>query len=568
MYEVSKNVNGHRPAVQLLVVSRQPSSLGPLWSVAENEGWELVIAGSGCEALERVQAAIPDLVLLDADEGDADGLYTLRWLRRVRPELAILLLVQAADPQQRRQALRLGAREYLVKPIEASQLQALIESDCRPGAGKRGVRQAMASAASRSEISSPELGCVSVQALSDGMFFLAASPLMYKLRAQAELLAQVDVPLLITGESGSGKEMAARLIHQLSGRAAFGFHHLNCAALGGDLLERELLGYEPGAFPGAVRSRPGKLELAEKGTILLHDITAIPLPLQAKLLQVLQDREFFRLGGENGIAADVRIVASSSDNLEQAMAAKRLREDLYYRLSAFTLHLPPLRRRRGEIPLLLEHFMKRWALHYGLPARRFSARWVEACQAHPWPGNLRELESVVKRYLVMGDEELVLGELRRVRETPPEVLLAAGHGAGNGNRDGHGSEIQSPAEAEPQRMKQAFRGQALGKESWQKPAGQKDNWQKEILKGSSGLRSLVESVKGKAEVNAIRSALERTRWNRKAAARLLRVSYRTLLYKIQQYRMTPPGMFPEASPSSGAASSVQAGVSEFKGKRP
>jgi two-component system response regulator AtoC len=448
-----------------------------LWSVGQANSWELEIAGSGCEALERVQAnGTPDLVIVDMPRGESDGFYTLRWLRRVRPNLPIVVLAPAVDQEQRAEAFRLGAQDYLVKPLDAPQLAAM------------GRHYFGGSSGPGSEGAEAQL-----DQLRDGMFFLAGSPATRKLRSQAELLAQVDVPLLIVGESGSGKESTARLIHKFSARANSAFYSINCAALSGDLLERELLGYEPAAFPGATRSRAGKLELAAQGTIFFDDIVEIPINLQANLLHILHEKEFFRLGGENPVPCDVRFIAASSANIEQALAQKRLREDLYYRLSAFTVQVPPLRGRSSEIPLLLGHFMKQLASQYGLPVRTFSRALIESCQLYSWPGNLRELEGFVKRYLVMGDEQVLLGELRRGCETSPVIS----------NSDSSAV----PTEAE------------------------------EHL---SGLRSLLQNVKGEAEKNAIAEALHETRWNRKAAARLLQVSYRTLLYKIQQYHMSPP----------------------------
>jgi two-component system, NtrC family, response regulator AtoC len=469
-------------SARLLVVSREPSSLGPLWSVGQANAWNLEIAGSGCEALERIQSdGGPDLVLLDLPRGDNDGFYTLRWLRRVRANLPVVLLAPVDDPVQRAEGLRLGAQEYLVKPLEARAL----ENMARHYFGGSVVAFEEAAA----------------EPLGEGMAFLAGSPVTRKLRAQAELLAQVDVPLLILGEGGSGKESVARLIHKMSARAKFGFHKINCAAMGGDLLERDLMGYEPGAFAGATRSRAGKLELADKGTIFLDDFAETPLNLQAKLLHILQEREFFRMGAESAAICDVRIMAATSANIEQALAGKQLREDLYYRLSAFTVQVPPLRQRAGEIPQLLAHFIKQLATRYNLPMRSFSRPLVDACQAYPWPGNFRELEGFLQRYLIMGDEQLLLSELLKSTENPFPAI-------------------------EP------------------RPAGEISDPEEHL----SGLRSLVQNVKGEAEKNAITAALEETHWNRKAAARLLKVSYRTLLYKIQQYHMSPPAAY--ASPFS------------------
>ncbi len=491
--DLSARVSGNSAeSARILVVSREPVGLNPLWAIGASNAWEMETTSSGCEALERVQSVRrPDLVLLDLAPGDADALYILRWLRRVRPDVPVVLLAHADDARQREEAMRLGAHDYLMQPIEGPQLEAAL-------------RRHLASAGDGID---GEITSEQVEAVGEDLFFLATSPIMRKLRAQAELLAQVDVPVLIVGENGSGKEATARLIHKLSVRSGFHFRKVNCAALPGDLLERELFGYEAGAFAGAMAARAGKFELAEKGTILLDDIAETPANLQAKLLQVLQDKHFSRLGGEARIEADVRIIAATNGNLEQALAEKKLREDLYYRLSAFTVQVPPLRQRKSEIPLLLGHAMNQMARRYGLPARTFSPAVQDACQAHSWPGNLRELENFVKRCLVMGDdEELTLAEL----EQAGEPAFAPAHLTAEG--------VLHPA-----------------------PEGV------ESEESSSGLRSLVQSVKGETERNAIAVALEQTHWNRKAAARLLKVSYRTLLYKIQQYHMTPPPAYVAAS---------------------
>ena len=591
---------------RLLLVSRQPSALGHLWSAADAACWEFEIAGSGCEALECVHAAspdlvLPDLVLLDLAAGGDESLYALRWLRRVRPDLPVVLLATQENAAQRMEALRLGAQEYLVGPVDADRLRALVEEST----GRNRTFDSSAYDAAN-ESKQPDHSSTPAETRppaatpaekGPGSFFLAAGPSADKLRAQAKLLAEVDVPVLLVGESGSGKEGAARLIHSLSARAAFGFYHVHCAALGGDLLERDLLGYEAGAFPGALRSKPGKLELAEKGTILLDDISETPLHLQAKLLHLLQEREFFRLGGESGREANVRIMAATSANLEQALAGKRLREDLYYRLSAFTVHVPPLRQRRGEIPQLLERFMRELARQYGLPPRCFPPALLEACLAYSWPGNLRELEGVVKRYLVLGDEELIRADLRRreaavvaiaaTHERRSQSSLPADRAQAEQEHEEHEEQEGQEEQEEPSPVRNredsarlrepdaagpravspisvhakagsANRGSANRVSANRGGANQDARFSPEAIL-PAGLRSLVESVKGEAEKRAISAALERTRWNRKAAARLLGVSYRTLLYKIQQYRMTPPEIFPQPLPSAPCGGEIARG---------
>ena len=471
-------------AVRLLAVSKEPTVVRSLWSIGEVNSWQLETVSSGWEALESVQAGItPDLLLLDLPRGDADSLHILRWLRRLRPNLPIILICYPDDAGRRDEAIRLGAQGYLVRPVDDQQLEFVIRGQL----------------SSRTDTSEMELASEDIEQVSHDAFFVGASPIMRKLRAQAELLAQANVPVLILGETGSGKDTAARLIHKLSIRSGFKFLKVNCAALPGDLLETELFGYERSDSTGSVRSKPGKLELCEKGTVLLDEIAEMPTSVQSKLLQVLQKKQFFRPGSGATIEVDVRILAATSANIERALSEKKLREDLYYRLSAFTVQAPPLRQRKDELPLLLRHFMHHLAKHYGLPPRTFSPSVLDACQAYSWPGNLRELEEFVKRYLMMGDKELAFGMPK------PE------------HRPGNGSPAH-PSEPSQEALEAGENGERSSNLNY--------------------LKSLVQSVKWEAERNAIATALEKTAWNRKAAARLLKVSYRTLLYKIEQYRMT------------------------------
>lgn len=482
--------------VRVLLVSREPSALRALWRVGTSNSWQIETAGSGWDALERVQSDQgPNLLILDLQPGDPDSLHTLRWLRRIRPNLPVVVLSYPEEAGKKTEAIHLGAQDYLVRPVDNEQLEFVLRRHLMPPN-------------SHSE-AEPTLG--DIEQIGDGLFFVAASPAMRKLRIQAELLAQVNVPVLIVGESGSGKEAVAHLIHRLSVRSGCRFLKANCAAGAADLLENELFGSEPTAIAGATRAKAGKFELCHKGTILLDDISEMPFGLQARLLSVLQEKQSSRLSGESSTNLDVRVLASTNVNIEQALAERKLREDLYYRLSAFAIHVPPLRQRKDEIPLLLSHFMHQLAKHYGLVARTFPPAVVQACQAYSWPGNLRELENFVKRYLVIGDDELALGELGSAWESG----------------SGHGNEWDAP-----------------------EPAGLNPI---SSTNSSPGLKSLVHSVKNEAEKNAIAAALDQTRWNRKAAARLLQVSYRTLLYKIEHYHMRPPAyLTPYVAGGNGA----------------
>jgi two-component system, NtrC family, response regulator AtoC len=486
-------------AVRLLVVSKEPTVIRSLWSIGEMNAWQLETVGSGWEALEVVQAGFtPDLLLLDLPRGDAaDSLHILRWLRRLRPELPIILLCYPDDAGRKNEAIRLGAQDYLVRPVTDEQLESVIRGQL----------------SSQNDIIEMDLASEDIEQVSDDAFFVGASLIMRKLRAQAELLAQANVPVLILGENGSGKDTAARLIHKLSVRSGFKFVKVNCAALPGDLLETELFGYER-SDSGVARSKPGKLELCEQGTVLLDEITEMPTSVQSKLLQVLLNKQFFRPGSGAAVEVDIRILAASSANIERALAEKKLREDLYYRLSAFTVQAPSLRQRKDEIPLLLRHFMHHLAKHYGMTPRTFSPAVLEACHAYSWPGNLRELEEFVKRYLVMGDKE-IFSKIQESGDASEHASLAQNSRSDMADLDGN------------------------------------DNDKGVHPSSLNSLKSLVQSVRSEAERNAITTALEKTGWNRKAAAKLLMVSYRTLLYKIEQYHMSSSEAPPSAFPGNG-----------------
>lgn len=467
--------------VRLLVVSRDAAVLRPLWAIGEANSWRLETAVSAWEAMERIHWALaPHLLVLDLPRGDGDSAHVARWLQRLRPDLPIILLCDSNEIAQTIETTRLRAEDILVRPVDPGRLEILIRRHL-----------GSAAAGTTSAVSSED-----IEQLEEDRFFLSISPATQKLRAQAKLLAQADVPVLILGEQGSGKDSVARLIHKFSVRSGFDFLKLSCADLPGDVLENKLHGRSEGKDPRNL----GKREAREQGTILLDEITEMPLALQSKLLQMLQDRPTFRPNGNGAAKLHIRVLASSSANLERAIAENRLREDLYFRLSPFTVMVPALRQRKEEITTLLRCFMRKLATHYGLPPREFSPAVVEACQHYAWPGNLIELESFVKRYLIVGDSDVALNE--------PESKPRNGRGA---MQD---APMMAPAAA---RHDGAYEGQ-------QGPA-------------AHSLKNLIRDVKSEAERNAIAEALTKTGWNRKAAARLLNVSYRTLLYKIDEYHM-------------------------------
>ncbi len=450
-----------KATAKILLVDDEPGMLRYIKTLLEVDDYKVETATTGEEALQQIEKGLrPDLVLLDVLMPGIDGLETLERLRQMQPGVKVVMLSCVSDTRKVVQAMKLGAQDYLTKPFQKAELDAVI--DLSLGKGKQLSGE--------------------VEELSDDVFFIAASPEMRKIRSQAALVANVDIPVLLLGESGTGKEVLARLIHKLSPRAHRTFLKVNCAAVPADLLESELFGYEPGAFTGATHAKPGKFELCNKGTILLDEIGEMPPLLQAKLLHVLQDQQFSRLGSRSVIKVDVRILAATNINIPEALATKRLREDLYYRLNAFTLHLPPLRDRKEEIPILLKHSMSRMSERYARSPLPLSPALLQACQDHPWPGNLRELNNFLKRYLILGDENLAVTEL-----LPRNDGSAGVHG-------------DSARGAEP-----------------------------------GGLKSLARNAKDEAEAQAITRALEQTNWNRKQAAAILQISYKALLYKIRQY---------------------------------
>ena len=320
--------------------------------------------------------------------------------------------------------------------------------------------------------------------LNDGSVFISSSPVMIRIRGQIEKIANYNLPVLILGESGSGKEIIARLIHNRSSRAGQSFLKVNCAALPETLLESELFGYESGAFTGATRPRMGKFEFCNSGTILLDEIGEMTPALQAKLLHVFQDKTISRLGGHASVKIDARIIAATNINVLEALEMGAFREDLYYRLNTFVISVPPLRQRQDEIPYLLKYFAGRYAADYGCPEVSLSRKILEACANYSWPGNIRELQSFVLRLLIQRDDRQALQELHT-----NTLTLAV-----------HETESREIAKADPRTLK------ALGRE-----------------------------IRSNAEREAITRVLLETRYNRKLAAQRLKISYSALHYKIRQY---------------------------------
>jgi two-component system response regulator AtoC len=456
---------------RILVVDDEPSIRKYLQTLLEVDGYKVSAVGSGREALEHIGGGDrPDFIILDVLMPEMDGLATLRELVQVDRSLNVIMLSCSNEVGTVVEAIRQGAQDYLTKPFEKSELDAAILK-CRQKSQLRKENQALREYCDQ---------------ITEDLSFLAASPQMIKIRQQILQIAPVDVPVFIAGESGVGKEVVARMVHLRSTRANAPFIKVNCAALPSELLESELFGYEQGAFTGAVRAKPGKFELANKGTIFLDEIAEMSPNLQAKMLHVLQDHQFSRLGGRHMTHCDVRVLAATNLNVRDAIQTGRFREDLYYRLNVFTINVPPLRERTREIPMLFRHFLEKYTEKYQKQPSEPSDHLIEAAMRYPWPGNLRELENFVKRYVILEDDESSFREL---------LEMAAAR------------QRTSPREDAPAAPKE------------------------------QGLKALVRSLKDEAEMEAIADALEKTNWSRKEAARMLGISYKALLYKMRQFKL-------------------------------
>ncbi|MFH1147254.1 MAG: sigma-54 dependent transcriptional regulator [Pseudomonadota bacterium] len=329
-----------------------------------------------------------------------------------------------------------------------------------------------------------------------GDYFFGEDEKILKIHEFIEKISRTSITVLIQGESGTGKDVVARLIHKQSARAKNSFVKVNGAAIPKSLLESELFGYEKGAFTGAFRLKPGKFDLADGGTLFLDEVGDLPLSVQAKLLQVLEGGEFSRLGSEDSSYVDVRIIATSRNDLLRQVKAEKFRKDLYYRLNVASVSLPSLRHHRADIPLLVEFFLEKYCLAYGKPYIHLSEKVYDLFFSYAWPGNVRELESIIKNLVVLGDESSVYADLANRRKTISSRDRAETGCAKETTTDGVDSFVP---------------GHGLS------------------------LKKLGERYAGMVEAEVIKASLQKTRWNRRACAAMLKISYKSLLNKIREY---------------------------------
>jgi two-component system, NtrC family, nitrogen regulation response regulator NtrX len=376
------------PKPRVLIVDDDPGTLASLSRAFALEGYIAVTASSGQGALERLASESVDAVLSDVVMPEMDGLQFLAEVRKRAADVPVVLMSGQANVDTAVKATRLGALDFVEKPVGLDRLFLTLRNALR---------------LDRLEKENRELQ----RYWRDELRLIGETASMGALRTRIEKAAPADVPILILGENGTGKELVARAVHELSPRRSGPFVKLNCAAVPAELVESELFGHEKGAFSGAVAQRRGRFEEADGGTLFLDEIGDMPPAMQAKLLRALQDGELMRVGGSGSIRVDVRLISATNRSLEALLGEGRFREDLYYRINTVEVRLPPLRERRQDIPVLVEHFAQAACSRNHWKLRAFSPEAVALLREQPWRGNVRELRNTVERVLILSSEDPV-----------------------------------------------------------------------------------------------------------------------------------------------------------------
>lgn len=387
---------------RILIVDDEESIRRSLAGILSDEGYATDGAEDGEKALKAVRGELPALVLLDIAMPGRDGMEILEELRQSWPDLPVVMMSGHGTIETAVRATQLGAFDFVEKPLSVEKLLLII-------------RNALERSRLRSE--NVRLRAESIRAQE----ILGDAPPIRKLKEQIKVAAPTNGWVLITGENGTGKEMVAKQIHLQSKRADQPFVEVNCAAIPEELIESELFGHERGAFTGAIALKHGKFELADQGTIFLDEIADMSLRTQAKILRILQEHKFERVGGTETLEVDVRVVAATNKNLEKEIRAGAFREDLYYRLNVIPFHVPPLRERKADIPELAVAFIHEFARESASAPKEIAARAISLLQAYPWPGNVRELRNLIERLVLMTPGP-------RIRESDlPEEIRRGGH---------------------------------------------------------------------------------------------------------------------------------------------
>ena len=497
---------------QVLVVDDDLAMCGFLRTFLGARNYNALTMTNADEAVRRFHAERPAAVLLDVVmPGSMDGLAALAAFKKIDKDVPIIVISGQGRTSVVVQAMRLGATDFLCKPFEENELELVIEK------------------ALKQHQLSQEVATLRAQLKEQSRYTMlfGHSHQMQEVRDLIERVSDTDVTVLIRGESGVGKELVARALHEQSLRKDKPFVKVNCAALPTELLESELFGFEKGAFTGAIQHKPGKFEFANHGTMFLDEIGDMSFPLQAKLLQALQDGEFSRLGGKADVHVDVRMITATNCDLESAVAAGKFREDLYFRLNVVTITIPPLRDRREEIPMLTDHFVKKYSVQYNKPFGGITPELSHLFLEYEWPGNVRQLENMVKRMVVLGSEAPIVQELQQ----PAPQLHHWPHTSSSIPRPMAPplQPVMPPPAAAPVAVA-AVAPAGLGIDSVAAVAASAGA----SAAANVSLKDIARSAAREAERELILRMLTRTRWNRKEAAEILGISYKALLYKIKE----------------------------------
>jgi len=461
---------------EVLIVDDDKSFQSYVAQFLTQRGYSVQTLESPDHLLQKLNGGdCPSVILLDILFPGTNGLEVLAQLRKAYPSIPVIMLSGVGHTKSVVEAIRMGAFDYLTKPFEEQELELAIEDVLQ----KKSLQDEVKSLRRQ------------LERYGESGDFVSTSPKIAQIKEIARQVAATDVPILILGESGVGKEVLARFIHMHAGRADKPFIKVNCAALPNDLLESELFGYERGAFTGAMGDKPGKFELADKGTILLDEIGEMSSHLQAKLLHVLQDGEYTRLGGRRATRVDARVLASTNRKLNEAVSKGQFREDLYYRLNVVTVEIPPLRERPHDIPMLCNHFVQKYADRYESSVKELPAELMDAFIRYEWPGNVRELENVVRRFLILPDLAATLNVL-----SPARVDTSV------------------------------------------------------IAREKAPLKKISNEAAEQVEREIILRTLSQTNWNRKRAAQELGICYKALLNKLKKWNIHERAM---TASSTGAS---------------
>ena len=508
-----------RTSLPILIFSKDPVLINYLESLLGALGQEGLASNKIQETLERIREYNPEVVLLDSRLSDSDWGKLIKSVHELENAPSFLLLTDSSDQEWNKDLGENSRLHRIQRPINPEILRKKIEMIL---VGKN-------NGSLESSSDTAYLGVTGYPFEVTSGAIVGLSKEIKQIWEVVEKVASTDVTVLIRGESGTGKELIARRIHQQSDRKDKPFIKVLCPAIPDTLLESELFGYEKGSFTGAYTKKPGRFEFADKGTIFLDEIGDIPLSLQSKLLQVLQEGEFVRIGGKSDIRVDVRITAATNKDLDRAVREGSFREDLYYRLNVVNIHVPPLRDRREDIPVLVHNFLEQYNQKFNKRVI-LSEDTLNLFMEYQWPGNVRELKHILEGVVILGNEKEVVAQLRPKLDSAKAYLLGRSQPAGNTTvspeHTGASSNQFQKASAYPlvERRKQDRRQNSVS------PSRSPRSDQSDPI----SLKSVSRDAANKAEDDLIMSVLEQTRWNRKQAAKIMGISYKALLYKIKR----------------------------------